>query len=53
MIDMALALGPTIEIAHVQYYAWGSPIAALLPNRPAAEEATRIVETARDPSRVF
>jgi PqqA peptide cyclase len=50
MIDMALALGAgRIEIAHVQYYAWAlKNRAALLPSRSQLDEATRIVETARE-----
>jgi PqqA peptide cyclase len=50
MIDMALALGARrIEIAHVQYYAWAlANRGALLPSRRQLDEATRIVETARE-----
>lgn len=49
MIDMALAFGARrIEIAHVQYYAWAlANRAALLPSRRQLDEATRIVEAAR------
>jgi PqqA peptide cyclase len=50
MIDMALALGARrIEIAHVQYYAWAlANRDSLLPSRRQLDEATRIVETARE-----
>src|SRR5580693_3039002 len=50
MIDMALALGARrLEIAHVQYYAWAlTNRTAFLPSRQQLDEATRIVEAARD-----
>jgi PqqA peptide cyclase len=50
MIDMALTLGARrIEIAHVQYYAWAlANRAALLPSRRQLDDATRIVEKARE-----
>src|SRR5262245_8573802 len=50
MIDMALTLGARrIEIAHVQYYAWAlKNRAAFLPTRAQLDEATRIVERARE-----
>ena len=50
MIDMALALGARrLEIAHVQYYAWAlNNRGALLPSRGQLDEATRIVEAARE-----
>jgi pyrroloquinoline quinone biosynthesis protein E len=50
MIDMAQALGARrVEIAHVQYYAWAlENRAALLPSRAQLDEATRIVEAARE-----
>jgi PqqA peptide cyclase len=50
MIDMALALGARrIEIAHVQYYAWAlKNRGALLPSRRQVEEATHVVESARE-----
>jgi PqqA peptide cyclase len=50
MIDMALALGARrVEIAHVQYYAWAlKNRGALLPSRAQLDEATRIVEAARE-----
>jgi pyrroloquinoline quinone biosynthesis protein E len=50
MIDMAEALGARrVEIAHVQYYAWAlANRAALLPSRAQLDEATRIVEVARE-----
>jgi pyrroloquinoline quinone biosynthesis protein E len=50
MIDMAIALGARrLEIAHVQYYAWAlANRAALLPTRAQLDEATRIVEAARE-----
>jgi pyrroloquinoline quinone biosynthesis protein E len=50
MIDMAERLGARrVEIAHVQYYAWAlENRAALLPSRAQLDEATRIVEAARE-----
>ena len=50
MIDMALALGARrVEVAHVQYYAWAlESRGALLPSRAQLDEATRIVEAARE-----
>jgi pyrroloquinoline quinone biosynthesis protein E len=50
MIDMAQTLGARrVEIAHVQYYAWAlENRGALLPSRDQLDEATRIVETARE-----
>jgi PqqA peptide cyclase len=50
MIDMALALGARrLEIAHVQYYAWAlANRAAFLPSRRQLDQATRIVEAARE-----
>jgi PqqA peptide cyclase len=50
MIDMALALGARrLEIAHVQYYGWALVNrAAFLPSRTQLDEATRIVEAARE-----
>jgi PqqA peptide cyclase len=50
MIDMALELGARrIEIAHVQYYAWAlANRSAFLPSRRQLDEATRIVEAARE-----
>ncbi len=50
MIDLAQALGARrVEIAHVQYYAWAiENRAALLPTRAQLDEATRIVEAARE-----
>jgi pyrroloquinoline quinone biosynthesis protein E len=50
MIDMAQELGARrVEIAHVQYYAWAlENRAALLPTRAQLDEATRIVEAARE-----
>lgn len=50
MIDMAQALGARrLEVAHVQYYAWAlENRGALLPSRAQLDEATRIVEAARE-----
>jgi PqqA peptide cyclase len=50
MIQLALELGASrIEVAHVQYYGWSLlNRAALLPTRAQLDEATAIVETARD-----
>ena len=50
MIDMAQALGARrVEIAHVQYYAWAlENRGALLPSRAQLDEATGIVEAARE-----
>jgi pyrroloquinoline quinone biosynthesis protein E len=50
MIDMAEALGARrLEIAHVQYYAWAlENRRALLPRREQLDEATRVVEAARE-----
>lgn len=50
MIDMARHLGARrLEIAHVQYYAWAlANRAALLPSRRQLDEATRIVDAARE-----
>jgi pyrroloquinoline quinone biosynthesis protein E len=50
MIEMALTLGARrIEIAHVQYYAWAfTNRAALLPTRHQLDEATRVIEAARE-----
>ncbi len=50
MIDRARALGARrLEIAHVQYYAWAlANRAALLPSRRQLDEATRIVDAARE-----
>jgi pyrroloquinoline quinone biosynthesis protein E len=50
MIDLAQALGARrVEIAHVQYYAWAlENRGALLPTRAQLDEATRIVEAARE-----
>ena len=50
MIDMALALGARrLEVAHVQYYAWALVNrAALLPTRTQLDEATAIVQAARE-----
>ena len=50
MIDMAQSLGARrLEIAHVQYYAWAlENRAALLPSRAQLDEATRVVEAARE-----
>ncbi len=50
MIELAQALGARrVEIAHVQYYAWAlENRAALLPSRAQLDEATRIVELARE-----
>ena len=50
MIDMAQSLGARrVEIAHVQYYAWAlENRAALLPTRAQLDEATRVVEAARE-----
>jgi pyrroloquinoline quinone biosynthesis protein E len=50
MIEMAQSLGARrVEIAHVQYYAWAlANRAALLPTRAQLDEATRIVEAARE-----
>lgn len=50
MIGMAEALGARrLEIAHVQYYAWAlENRRALLPSREQLDEATRIVEAARE-----
>jgi PqqA peptide cyclase len=49
MIDMALALGARrLEVAHVQYYAWALVNrAAFLPSRKQLDEATAVVERAR------
>jgi pyrroloquinoline quinone biosynthesis protein E len=50
MIDMALALGARrLEVAHVQYYAWAMVNrAAFLPSRKQLDEATAIVQAARE-----
>ena len=50
MIDMAQTLGARrVEIAHVQYYAWAlENRGALLPSREQLDEATRVVEAARE-----
>ena len=50
MIEMALALGARrLEIAHVQYYGWAlANRAALLPSRRQLDEATAVVEAARE-----
>ena len=49
MLDLALAAGAQrIEVAHVQYYGWAlKNRAALIPTRKQLDEATRIVEAAR------
>lgn len=50
MLDMALELDARrVEIAHVQYYGWAyRNREALLPSRQQLEEATAIVERARE-----
>jgi len=50
MIEMARTLGARrVEIAHVQYYAWAlANRDALLPSREQLDEATRVVEAARE-----
>ena len=50
MIDMAIELGAArIEVAHVQYLGWAlKNRAALIPTMAQFEEATRIVEAARE-----
>jgi pyrroloquinoline quinone biosynthesis protein E len=50
MIDMALALGARrLEVAHVQYYAWALVNrAAFLPSRAQLDEATAVVQAARE-----
>ncbi len=50
MIELGLESGAgRIEIAHVQYYGWGlDNRAALMPSRAQVEEATSIVEDARE-----
>jgi PqqA peptide cyclase len=50
MIQLALELGASrIEVAHVQYYGWSLlNRAALLPTRAQLDEATAIVDSARD-----
>ncbi len=50
MIEHALALGARrLEIAHVQYYAWAlANRAALLPGRSQLDQATAVVEAARE-----
>jgi pyrroloquinoline quinone biosynthesis protein E len=50
MIDMAQALGARrLEVAHVQYYAWAlENRGSLLPTRAQLDEATRLVEAARE-----
>jgi len=49
MIEMAVDFGAKrLEVAHVQYYGWGlRNRAALLPTRRQLEQATEIVEAAR------
>ena len=50
MIEMAVDFGAKrLEVAHVQYYGWGlRNRAALLPTRIQLDEATTIVEAARE-----
>ena len=50
MLEMALELDAhRIEVAHVQYYGWAyRNRQALLPSRQQLEEATKIVEAARE-----
>ena len=50
MIEIAVELGAgRLEIAHVQYYGWAlRNRAALLPSRAQLDEATRVVEAARE-----
>jgi len=50
MIEMAVDFGANrLEVAHVQYYGWGlRNRAALLPTRIQLDEATAIVEAARE-----
>jgi pyrroloquinoline quinone biosynthesis protein E len=50
MIDLALALGARrLEVAHVQYYAWAMVNrAAFLPTRAQLDQATAIVQAARE-----
>ena len=50
MIELAVALDAhRVEIAHVQYYGWGlKNRAALIPTRAQLEEATAVVEAARE-----
>jgi pyrroloquinoline quinone biosynthesis protein E len=50
LIDMAVELGAArLEVAHVQYLGWAlKNRAALIPTADQFEEATRIVEAARD-----
>jgi len=50
MIEMAVELDAhRIEVAHVQYYGWAyRNRAALMPTRAQLEEATRVVEAARE-----
>lgn len=49
MLDLAVEVGAQrIEVAHVQYYGWAlKNRAALMPTRAQLDEATRIVEAAR------
>lgn len=49
MLDLAIAAGAQrIEVAHVQYYGWAlKNRAALIPTRAQLDEATAIVEAAR------
>ncbi|KDM68629.1 pyrroloquinoline quinone biosynthesis protein PqqE [Acidiphilium sp. JA12-A1] len=49
MLDLAVEAGAQrIEVAHVQYYGWAlKNRAALIPTRAQLDEATRIVEVAR------
>ncbi len=50
MIDLAVGLDAhRVEIAHVQYYGWAlKNRAALIPTREQLEEATAVVEAARE-----
>jgi PqqA peptide cyclase len=50
MIDQAVAMGAgRLEVAHVQYYGWAlANREALLPTRAQLDEATGIVEAARE-----
>jgi pyrroloquinoline quinone biosynthesis protein E len=50
VIDMAVELGAgRLEVAHVQYYGWAlANRDAFLPSRAQLDEATAVVETARD-----
>ncbi|MCE6969233.1 pyrroloquinoline quinone biosynthesis protein PqqE [Cereibacter sphaeroides] len=50
ILDMAVAMGAQrLEVAHVQYYGWAlKNRAALMPSVAQLDEATRIVEEARE-----